>query len=288
MKNENNFEEYLIKNGFVEKSIQRMCYCANHYQTWLTSINLNTEEATYKDLLNYIGHLQENKSKVVINEHLRAVSHYNKFLQIPDIAYQVRVRGIEKPQQILFTEEELNTIYNSYEPQAQKGFWRNSDKILLGFIIYQALDERDILRIELEHLQLEKGEIKIPAGQKRKEARTLKLEAFQILQLHHYIENHRDKNTEKLISPQAQNFDNLHDQITNLNRQIRKLGETLQMDIRRLSQLKQSRITLWIKQYGLRKTQYYGGFKRVENVERYRQQDNEDLRQYVLEFHPLK
>ncbi|MBK7635496.1 MAG: hypothetical protein IPJ13_15395 [Saprospiraceae bacterium] len=62
----------------------------------------------------------------------------------------------------------MNRIYESYEPQAQKGFWRNSDKILLGFIIYQALDERDILRIELEHLQLAKGEIKIPAGQKEK------------------------------------------------------------------------------------------------------------------------
>ncbi|MBP7345688.1 MAG: site-specific integrase [Sediminibacterium sp.] len=284
----NDFTTYLIKNGFVAKTRQRMLYCSNHYQTWLTERNINTEEASYKDLLNYIGDLQKEKSKPVINEHLRAVSHYNKYLQIPDIAYQVRVRGIEKPQQILFTEDELNRIYESYEPQAQKGFWRNSDKILLGFIIYQALDERDILRIELEHLQLAKGEIKIPAGQKRKEARTLKLEAFQILQLHNYIENYRDKNGTKLISPQAEKFDNLHDQITNLNRQIRKLGETLQMDIRRLSQLKQSRITLWIKQYGLRKTQYYGGFKRVENVERYRQQDSEDLQQYVLEFHPLK
>jgi hypothetical protein len=209
-------------------------------------------------------------------------------LQIPDIAYQVRVRGIEKPQLILFTEDELNHIYNSYEPQAQKGFWRHSDKILLGFTIYQALDERDILRIELEHLQLVKGEIKIPAGQKRKEARTLKLEAHQILQLHNYIENHRDKTTEKLISPQAEKFDNLHDQITNLNRQIRKLGETLQMDIKRLSQLKQSRITLWIKQHGLRKTQYLAGFKRVENVERYRQQDNEDLQEAIKNYHPLK
>ncbi|HLV39844.1 hypothetical protein [Xanthomarina sp.] len=282
------FTTYLIKSGFVAKTRQRMLYCSNHYQIWLTSRNINVEEATYKDLLNYIGDLQKEKSKQVCNEHLRAISHYNKYLQIPDIAYQVRVRGIEKPQQILFNEDELNKIYESYEPQAQKGFWRNSDKILLGFTIYQALDERDILRIALEDVQLEKGAIKIPAGQKRKEARTLKLEAHQILPLHHYIENHRDKNGTKLISPQAEKFDNLHDQITNLNRQIRKLGETLQMDIRKLSQLKQSRITIWIKQHGLRKTQYLAGFKRVENVERYRQQDNEDLQEAIKSYHPLK
>jgi len=116
----------------------------------------------------------------------------------------------------------------------------------------------------------------------------LLLEAHQILQLHYYIENHRDKSTEKLISPQANNFTNLHCQFKALNDQIRALGTETGYNIVRLNQLRQSRITLWIKQYGLRKTQYYAGFKRVENVERYRQQDSEDLRQYVLQFHPLQ
>ena len=78
------FTAYLTKHGFVEKTRQRMQYCANHYQKWLTDINLTIEETTYKDLLNYIGHLQESKSKQVTNEHLRAVSLYNRHLQIPD------------------------------------------------------------------------------------------------------------------------------------------------------------------------------------------------------------
>ena len=107
----------------------------------------------------------------------------------------------------------------------------------------------------------------------------MNLEAHQILQLHHYIENHRDKTTEKLISPQTAKFANLHDQFKALNNQIRKLGTEINCNIVRLNQLRQSRITLWIKQHGLRKTQYMAGFKRVENVERYRQQDSEDLRQ---------
>jgi integrase/recombinase XerD len=285
---QNEFTTYLIKNGFAAKTRQRMLYCSNHYCTWLTERNVNIKEANYKDVLNYIGYLQESKSKVVINEHLRAISHYNRHLQIPDIAYQVRVRGIEKQQHILFNEEELNHIYNSYEPRAQKGFWRHSDKILLGFTIYQALDERDIERIELQHLNLQTGKLEVPGGSKRKAARTLSLEAHQILQLHHYIENHRDKTTEKLISPQAAKPANLHDQFKALNNQVRTLGAELNCNIIKLNQLRQSRITLWIKQHGLRKTQYYGGFKRVENVERYRQQDNEDLRQYVLQFHPLQ
>jgi integrase/recombinase XerD len=150
------------------------------------------------------------------------------------------------------------------------------------------LDERDIERLELQHLNLQTGKLHVPGGNRRKEARTLNLEAHQILQLHHYIENHRDKQTEKLISPQANNFTNLHDQFKALNSQIRALAAEMNCNIVRLNQLRQSRITLWIKQYGLRKTQYMAGFKRVENVERYRQHDSEDLKQYVLQFHPLQ
>ena len=282
------FTAYLIKKGFTEKTIQRMGYCSNHYQKWLTERNLSIEEAAYKDLLNYIGYLQESKSKPVINEHLRAVSHYNQYLQIPDIAYQVRVRGIEKQQYTMFGEEELNHIYNSYETTVKKGFWRYSDKILLGFIIYQALDERDIERLELQHLNLQTGKLSVPGGNRRKEARTLNLEAHQVLQLHHYIENHRNKTTEKLISPQAVKFSRLHDQFKSLNKQVRELGTEINYNIERLNQLRQSRITLWIKQHGLRKTQYLAGFKRVENIERYRRQDSEDLKQYVFRFHPLQ
>lgn len=282
------FTAYLIKNRFVEKTRQRMLYCTNHYLQWLAARNITIQETAYKDLLNYIGDLQKEKSKQVTNEHLRAVSHYNRFLQIPDIAYQVRVRGIEKQQNVMFSEEELSHIYETYEPKAKKGFWRHSDSILLGFTIYQALDERDIERLEIGHLNLQTGKLEVPGGNRRKEARTLLLEAHQILQLHYYIENHRDNSTEKLISPQAANFTNLHCQFKALNDQIRALGTETGYNIVRLNQLRQSRITLWIKQYGLRKTQYLAGFKRVENVERYRQQDSEDLKQYVLQFHPLQ
>lgn len=216
------------------------------------------------------------------------VSHYYRSLELTDIAYQVRLRGIEKAQPILFNSEELDCIYHNYQPKAQKGFWRYSDKILLSFTIYQALDERDVERLEFQHLNLQTGKLFVPGGSRRKQARTLTLEAHQILQLQHYLKKYRDKSTDKLISPQARNFTNLHEQFKGLNKQIRSLGLEIEYNMSKLSQLRQSRITLWIRQYGLRKTQYLAGFKRVENIERYRVQDNEDLKQGIFAFHPLK
>lgn len=281
-------EKYFIKNSFVPKSRKRILFCSNHYKQWIAGVNLNIEEVTYKDLLNYIGYLQESKSKVVVNQYLCSVSHYYRSLELPDIAHEVRLRGIEKEQPLLLTEEELNTIYNNYECPARKGYYRYSNKILLGFIIYQALDEKDILRLELGHLDLYKGTLAVPGGDKRKVSRILSLEGHQVLQLHHYIEDHRDKTTDKLFSPQAAVYENLNSQYKELSKQVRALAASLNYNVTRLHRLRQSRITIWVKQYGLRKAQYYGGFRNVYSVEQYRQHDTEDLQQAVLQFHPLK
>lgn len=284
-----NFILHLEKNGYVEKSIQRAVYCAEQYESWLQSVNLKRDEASYKDLLNYIGHLQHiKKSKPVINEHLRSISLYYQYLQLPDIAYQVRVRGEEKKQHVLFSEEELDKLYRYFESRSQKGYWRYSDKIILGLIVYQALDTRDIYRLELDHLNLKEGKLYIPEGIKRKTSRTLKLEPHQVIPLHEYIQHHRDNSTEKLFSPQCSLLERLQGQLKDLFRQVREQAKEINLHVDRFNQVRQSRVTLWIKQHGLRKTQYMAGFKRVENVERYRQQDTEDLRQFVLQFHPLK
>ncbi|TDG94098.1 tyrosine-type recombinase/integrase [Cardinium endosymbiont of Culicoides punctatus] len=285
---QSDFTSYLVKQGFVAKTIQRHSSYANYYINWLTTNNIHLEEATYKDLINYISYLQQIKSKQVINDYLRSISHYYRWLNLPNIAYQVRITGIEKQQQVLFTEEELDHIYHTYTSQNKKSFFRYSDKILLGLSVYQALDASDIIRLEIQHLNFNTGKLFVPGGVKTKISRTLKLEAHQILQIHDYMENHRDKRTEKFISPEATNENQFYHQIKNLNRQMRSHGVSLQMDIRRLKQFRQSRITLWIKQYGLRKTQYYAGFKHVSSVEHYRKQDSEDLREYVLQFHPLQ
>ena len=136
---------------------------------------------------------------------------------------------------------------------------------------------------------MEKGTVYIPEGIKRKASRTLKLESHQIIPLHDYIQKHREKDTtEKLFSPQCTCLGRLQGQLKDLFKQVKQQAQENEINLIRFNQIRQSRITLWIKQYGLRKTQYMGGFRRVDNVERYRQQDTEDLSEYVNKYHPLQ
>lgn len=281
---------HLEKNGYVEKSRQRAEYYAVDYVNWLTQRNLDIKEVTYNDLLNYIGHLQvSGSSKHRINESLRNIRLYYDYLQIPNIAYGVKIRGEKHESLPLFSNEELEMIYQRFETKSKKGYWRYSDKIILGLIVYQCLDTRDIFRIELTDLDLNKGTIYIPEGIKRKASRTLKLESHQIIPLHDYIQNHREKDTtDKLFSPQCTCLGRLQGQLKDLFKQVKAQAREMNLEVVRFNQIRQSRITLWIKQHGLRKTQYMGGFRRVDNVERYRQQDTEDLSQYVRKYHPLQ
>lgn len=283
------FENYLIKNGYVSKSIQRATSVATWYNEWLQSQNLNPQTARYIDLMNYIGSLQKDgSSKAKINEYLRNIRLYYDYLDVPNIAFGVVIKGEEKNTMPLFNDEELDRVYNHFESRSTKGYWRYSDKIILGFIVYQCLDTKDIFRIELKDLDLGKGKIYIPEGQKRKASRTLKLEAHQIVPLYEYIEKYRDKEaTEKLLSPQCTCLGRLQGQLKDLFKQVKKQSAEINIPLIRFNQIRQSRITIWIRQHGLRKTQYLGGYKRVDNVERYRQQDVEDLRESIKKYHPL-
>jgi len=185
----NNFILHLEKNGYVPKSIQRAEYYAINYKDWLTRRNLNSKEATYNDLLNYIGDLQKQGcSKSKINESLRNIRLYYDYLQIPNIAFGVKIKGEQHESMPLFNEEELETIYDGFETKSKKGYWRFSDKIILGLIVYQCLDTRDIFRIELTDLDLKKGTIYIPEGIKRKASRTLKLESNMDLEKHNILQ----------------------------------------------------------------------------------------------------
>jgi integrase/recombinase XerD len=282
----NDFRNYLEQKEIVEKNISRMI---NLLSAWLEWLPVEVEDSSYKLLLDFIGHLQkQEKSTHHINRSLQTISHYYQFKDLPNVALATRVKGtINKANIKPLTAEELDQIYAVFEP-GSKNYFKHSDKIILGLMIYQGMEMGDFMTLELKDIDLEKGSVYIPErGQRR--SRTIKLESKQILPIHSYILQHRNQDSEKFLSPQADDYHQLHWQFKKLSKHLKKEAkEKLNITIKKLNHLRQSRVSIWVKNEGLRKGQYLAGFRRVLSAERYRKADLTDLKEQIKKHHPFK
>ena len=300
----NDFRKYLEQKEIVEKNIHRM---TNLLIAWLEWLPVQPEDSTYKHLLDFIGHLQQQEKSIHhINRSLQTISHYYQFKELPNVALTTRVKGtVSKANIKPLTTEELDQIYEVFEPASRTSieprrsdYFKHSDKIILGLMIYQGMEMGDFMTFELKDIDLQKGRVYIPErGQRR--SRVIKLESKQILPIHSYILQHRGQTSdltgkaktksEKFLSPQAEDYHQLHWQFKKLSRHLKKEAkEKLNIEIKKLNHLRQSRVSIWVKNEGLRKGQYLAGFRRVLSAERYRKADLTDLKEQIKIHHPFK
>jgi len=292
MKPLRNFYKHLLQKGYSKEIAQYNSCNAYYYQQWLATKKLQLEKATYNHLMDYIGYLQNKQQKkaVMVNKHLRSVDLYYNYLQLPNMATNVRVRGSKTHLRLFLTQEELNILYTNYHTKITT-YFKYSNKLLLSLCMYQALELKELQLLKLADLDLEKGTLYIGSGKHYKNSRTVTLKSHQILPLHNYITQHRNpqnKESEALFLPQSIHKTSIAKQLKYINRELLKGCETLEIPYQSLRQLRQSCIVLWIKNYGLRQAQYLSGHKGIYSIERYRQQDIEDLSKQIELFHPLQ
>lgn len=288
------FRAYLEREGLAPSNYRRMELLAEGWLAWLEHKQLPLETTTYADLLDYVGHLQkQDKSRYVINRTLQTISHYYRFQNLPDIAFGVRLRGVTQTAVgKLFATEVLAGYFEVFEVKLDKGYYHHTDKLILGLMIFQALEMGELERLELNDLDLEKGELKVPGGRLRL-PRTLPLEGHQILPWRRYLEEVRPMlvadGSVKLLAPQADKRQRLHHQLKRLSKRVKTQAKAKQgLEIRKLNQLRQSRIAIWVESYGLRKAQYLSGLRQLLSVERYQKQRLEDLQRQIGKYHPLQ
>ena len=288
------FREYLERAGLAKSNYRRMELLAEGWLAWLKRRNLSLETTTYADLLDYVGHLQkQDKSRYVINRTLQTISHYYRFRELPDVAFNVRLRGVTQTVVgKLLTAEQLGKLYDNFEVAEDKGYYHHSDKLILGLMIFQGLEMGELERLELNDLDLEKGVVKVPAGRFRM-PRTVPLEGRQILPWRRFVDDIRPglltEPSDKLLAPQADKRQRLHHQLKRLSKRVKAQAKPiLDIELRKLNQLRQSRIAIWVASYGLRRAQYLSGLRQLLSVERYQKQQLEDLQKQIGEHHPLK
>lgn len=240
-----------------------------------------------------------------INRTLQALSDYYVFNELDNLAFNLRIRGYtQKTIGTQFTAKQLDEIYQCYEIDLGSfGYQYHSDKIILGLIIYQGLELNSFFAIRINDVDFKNARIRIRAHNRRVQ-RYIPLEGHQILPLQEFLEirneiidewlwkrkyiaEEQKIITDRLFSPQCDHYPRMHQQYKRLSKEIKKqAAEKLGYEVRKLSHFRQSRICVWIKQFGLRKTQYLAGLKCIMSVERYQKKDLEGLKKAVEKWHP--
>lgn len=245
--------------------------------------------------MKYIEHLKKGNLKpITLQKYIGNLKIYFDYLtsencREQNIIKEINIKGVKRHIIHNILEfEELEDLYYSYPTNKGKEIARKRNKIIIGLLVYQGMNTRDLQLLEVENVQLYKGKIEVP-GTKKSNSREIELKPFQLMEFMEYINEVRpkilretNKATEQLLLPIGTSF-KLHNTIGKMAKELKQINNGF-TDVK---QIRTSVIIHWLKQNGLRKTQYLAGHKYISSTERYQQDDLESLHETINNFHPF-
>jgi integrase/recombinase XerD len=287
-------EEYLLKK-YKESSLNPYLCSIRKY---LNFIQNKAETAQYSDILDYVGHLRKNE-----NLHPKTIKHYLGSVKIY-YHYLLEIgKRNDHPCSELYLKDKFNkqisvdTLYSSevlenfLNDTHQDKILRRRNQVIISLLIYQALTVGEITALQIEDINLEKAEIYIKSDDKKK-ARTLPLQAKQILLFLNYLKEDYPKLTKDIVSEKPIKTlitGKLKEEVRPnvLNRMIndhRPKAEQLQP-----IKIRQSVIAnLLKKENDTRIVQVFAGHKRASTTVQYKQTELEILQNAINKYHPIK
>jgi hypothetical protein len=192
----------------------------------------------------------------------------------------------------------LDSIYINFPITSHMGgqfaLYSYRNKIILGLVMYQALTKTCLYNIRLDHIDLSKAQIQVPANTTTLNKRTLSLEAIQMLELRHYIEvirpqiislhseQHQRKGVDAdLLFPRSQTT-KASIVLAAICKKVRSY-----YPLNDMKQLRNSCIALWLEHNNIRKVQYMAGFKNLASVEKYNQKKLRSLQESLELYKPF-
>lgn len=288
----------MLSRNYQPSTIEGTVSYAKHFLKWLEIENMKTEQVSYNDLLSLVKQYREKElSRHTINCHLLGIQHYYEWLIAKkkvthNPAVNLRVKGvIEKLPSELLSKKQLEKIYENYKAETPV---QKRNKIIISFLIYQGVVREELQRIEPKDISLQKGTIQIRKTVRLQE-RILKLSASQILPLQEYIKEVRPKLL-KLKKKQTKNYQSDKLLITigyshHLHDATRLIIEDLRKEypyFKSFIQVRSSVINGWIKERNIREVQYMAGHASIISTQRYVRANLDDLKEQLVNFHPLK
>jgi integrase/recombinase XerD len=287
-------QQYL-KNEYSKTSTSGYEAMINRF---LLALESKAEKASYTDVLDYIGLLREQglhpKS---LRNNLFAIKIYYRFLVAAG-------KRNDHPCQYLYLKDQINraiqvealypkeTIENLFESWESKNpINQTRDKIIISFLVYQALTVLEITQIKLTDINLEDGIVKVKGNSKNK-GRTLSLKPKQILLFHNYLKTEYKTYYKKQTPSKRKEYFLLSEEGLQLyqggiNRMING-GKDQQNKLIPLK-IRQSVIAHLLKENNdIRIVQEFAGHRRTASTEAYKQTGLEELKSAIEKLHPLQ
>lgn len=310
-----NFIAYLQSKNYALSTQVTYCFSVHKFLQWYNHDTLN---CTKKDVLQYLEHLKQQSGLQNISRksHLVGLNHYFTFLHqsgqvIQNPCSLLKIRGITKISLYnIFTAEELTQLYDNYyllfiqnfdgcriplSTRKQSELSRERNAAILSILLNQGTTTNEIDTMLLQDIDLQKATVKIRGG-KRSNGRTIPLKAEQIGLLMHYINVIRPQflsngeESEKLFLPYSTALNQKamdKESMINLFKPLTKQLKSIEPRFLNFKQIRASVITLWLKMYGLRKTQYLAGHRYIRGTEYYLPNNLEELTNDISKHHPF-
>jgi integrase/recombinase XerD len=288
------FEHYLLGRGQALSTIRATECIKKQFEEWMKNEGGKVLQSTQNDLMNYIAYCKANGNRInTIRCKIKSLAHYFDYLMLEgkvqkNPAQIIKLKGATRtiPHKLL-NEEELKEIYDF---QPTNGLVNKRNKVLLSLAVFQAVGSSELGKIELKDVDLLNAKIYIPAT-RTTNSRTLDLHIQQLLLFQDYCINIRSEilrekgNTSEYLLVSHGKAKGLLSNVISVV--IRNLHLNYPKLIN-LQQIRQSVITAWIKQHGLRKAQYMAGHRYVSSTERYNEDKLEELKKEVNMHYLLK
>jgi site-specific recombinase XerD len=304
--NHSKFNEWLIIKGYTSRTIETVIKAVDYFLQWMEKENINDiTETTHNDIIAYIQHYNiKGTGKKTIAHYVLHLKKYFEWLitenEVDDNpCSNIKIKGIKR--KILYEilpMEELENLYNNYSteinqpnmPMQLQILARKRNKIMVGLLVYQGLQTEEIIRLQMQDVQLREGKIFI-AGTKRSNERTLKLESHQVFDLLDYVNDTRkqilhykqETNNVQELFLNIGNSDNKKNMLAMLLVHLKQINTT----IKNFNQLRASVIVHWLNLYNLRKVQIMAGHKYISSTESYKANNLENLKEDIKNYHPF-
>ncbi|MBS1738205.1 MAG: tyrosine-type recombinase/integrase [Bacteroidetes bacterium] len=270
----------------------------NMINRFVLALGSKAEKASYTDILDYIGLLREqNLHPKSLRNNLFAIKIYYRFLVATGkrndhpCQYLYLKDQINRAIQVeaLYSKETIENLFESWESKNKINQTR--DKIIISFLVYQALTVLEITQIKVSDINLDEGTVKVKGNSKNK-GRTLSLKPKQILLFHNYLKNEYKAYHKKQKPSKRQEYFLLSEEGLQLyqggiNRMING-GKDQQNKLIPLK-IRQSVIAHLLKENNdIRIVQEFAGHRRTASTEAYKQTGLEELKSAIDKLHPLQ